>query len=116
MQIGPRNWRIVILQPQSSKNGVGETITTGFTEYARPWAEYHPVSDGERMRAAALEQKTDARFRVLWSPQLATVTGAFRLRFDGADWQIVGVKTIGYRDALEFTAWRVKSAGGSDGG
>lgn len=112
MRIAQRDRRIVILQAAFTENDAGEQEAAGWGEFARPWAAYQPVSDGERQRAAAVEQKTDARFQVLWTAKLATVTGAFRLRFQGDDWRIAGIKEIGYRDRLEITAWRlVKGAG-----
>ncbi|WP_323783445.1 phage head closure protein [Leisingera sp.] len=112
MRIAQRDRRIVILQAAFAENEAGEQEATGWAEYANPWASYQPVSDGERLRAAAVEQKTDGRFQVLWTAKLAAVTGAFRLRFQGDDWRITGVKEIGYRNRLEITAWRlVKGAG-----
>ncbi|WP_417699882.1 phage head closure protein [Pseudophaeobacter sp.] len=112
MRIAERDRRITILQASFEENDAGEMVATGWDEYARPWAAFAPVSDGERLRAAAVEQKSDARFVVSWSARLAAVTGAFRLRFDGEDWRISGIKELGFRNGLEITAWRVKKAGG----
>ena len=112
MRIAQRDRRIIILQPSFEENDAGERVVTGWAEYAQPWAAYTPVSDGERLRAAAVEQKTDARFVLSWSLQLAAVSGAFRLRFDGADWPITGIKELGFREGLEITAWKIHKAGG----
>lgn len=100
--------RIVILEARFAENEAGEEIATGWAEYAQERAEYLPVSDGERMRAAAVEQKADARFVLRWSKRLAAITGENRIRFDGADWQITGVKEIGRRQWIEITAWRLQ--------
>ncbi|MEO3479419.1 head-tail adaptor protein [Phaeobacter sp. CAU 1743] len=100
--------RIVILEASFAENEAGEEVATGWAEYAEGRAQYTPVSDGERMRAASVEQKTDARFVVRWSIKLAAVNGENRIRFDGADWQITGVKEIGRGLWIEITAWRIR--------
>lgn len=99
--------RIVILEASFAENEAGEEVPTGWAECAEERAQYTPVSDGERMRAASVEQKTDARFVVRWSTKLAAVSGENRIRFDGADWQITGVKELGRRLWIEITAWKV---------
>ncbi len=107
MRIAERDRKIIILQALTTENEAGEEVPGPWSEYASPWAAYQPVSDGERMRAAAVEQKTDARFQVVWTPRLALVDGEFRIRFDGADWRITGIKEVGFRERLEITAWRL---------
>lgn len=109
MLIAKRDRRIAIMRASVAENDAGEMIATGWAEYAAAWASYEPTSDGERMRAAAVERKIDARFRVVWSQRMAGVTGADRLRFDGADWQITGLKEIGFREALEISAWKIRA-------
>jgi SPP1 family predicted phage head-tail adaptor len=99
--------RITISRPQEQKSAIGETIATGWEEVATIWAAYAPISDGERLRAAAVEQKTDARFTVRYSARLAGIDGTHQIQFDGSDWQITGIKEIGRRRRLEITAWRL---------
>ncbi|TDK51141.1 head-tail adaptor protein [Antarcticimicrobium luteum] len=109
----PRRDRLVVLLRASVvENELGEALPSGWVEHARARASFAPVSDGERLRAAAVEQKSDARFVLRWSPRLAQVTGAFRLRFEGRDWQITGVKAIGRRRWIELTAWRLTTSEG----
>jgi len=98
--------RIVIGKSDEIDIGLGETKAGAFAAIATVWAVYEPVSDGERMRAAAVEQKTDARFTVRYSSLLASIDGTCLIQFDGSDWQITGVKEIGRRRWLEITAWR----------
>lgn len=100
--------RIVILEAGFVENEAGEEVATGWAEYAEERAQYAPVSDGERMRAASVEQKTDARFVVRWSVRMAAVSGENRIRFDGADWQITGIKELGRGLWIEITAWRIR--------
>ncbi|WP_109466357.1 phage head closure protein [Albibacillus kandeliae] len=99
--------RIVFLRAVVEENEAGELEALAWDEFASARASYEPVSDGERLRAAAVEQKTDARFRVRWTSRLAMVTGEFRFRFDGSDWRITGIKEIGRRQFLEISAWRL---------
>lgn len=99
--------RITICKSQEQKNTIGETIATGWVAVATVWATYAPISDGERLRAAAVEQKADARFTVRYSARLAEINGTHRLIHDGAEWQITGIKEIGRRRGLEITAWRL---------
>lgn len=111
MRIAERDRRIILLAATTVENDAGEEEATGWAEFARAWASYLPVSDGERLRAAAIEQKMDARFRVVWSRPLVGLCGEHRLHFEGADWQITGVKETGHREGLEITAWRLKRGG-----
>ncbi|TNJ39250.1 head-tail adaptor protein [Phaeobacter sp. B1627] len=106
---------VQILAPQVETNPLGETLRTGWAVLTRAWAQVTPVSDGERLRAAAVEQKTDARFVLRALRYMAQVDGTYGLRFDGADWQITGVKPLG-RTYVEITAWRLKARGLRDGG
>jgi head-tail adaptor len=90
----------------------GEVVATGRGEVASARASFTPVSDGERLRAAAVEQKAEARFVTRWTRALTEIDGGNRLRFDGADWQITGAKEVGRRRGLEFSAWKIREAGG----
>ncbi|WP_295451219.1 head-tail adaptor protein [uncultured Pseudophaeobacter sp.] len=108
----PFDRRVSLLGAQVEENDAGETVATGWNEIAQARANYAPVSDGERLRAAAVEQKAEARFVVRWSKALAVITGENRLRFDGTDWRITEIKEIGRRRGLEISAWRLKKAGG----
>jgi SPP1 family predicted phage head-tail adaptor len=90
----------------------GEAMATGWGPAGSAWASFTPVSDGERLRAAAVEQKAEARFVTRWTRALAGIDGGSRLRFDGADWQITGVKEVGRWRGLEFSAWKIRKAGG----
>lgn len=108
----PLDRLVVILQADLEENDAGEQVSTGWSEITKERANYTPVSDGERLRAAAVEQKTEARFVVRWSKALAGIDGENRLRFEGDDWHITGVKEIGRRRGFEISAWRLGKAGG----
>jgi SPP1 family predicted phage head-tail adaptor len=107
MKSGDLDRRIAIGQPEVIELGMDETKEGPFVPLATVWAAYEPVSDGERMRAAAVEQKTDARFTVRWSTRLSAINATYQIEFDGSYWEITGTKEIGRRGWLEITAWRL---------
>ncbi|MFV1620470.1 phage head closure protein [Phaeobacter sp. JH20_26] len=98
--------RIDIVKPRLVPVGLGEFKEDGFVDVATRWAKYTPVSDAEKLRAAAVEQKTDARFVIRYSRALALLDEDHKIRFDGSIWSISGVKELGRRRWLEFTAHR----------
>lgn len=63
-----------------------------------------PVSDGERLRAGESLASMKSRFVTRWSPKLATVDPRDRISYGGRIYDINGVKEIGRRQYLEFTA------------
>lgn len=100
--------KVVFLEGSAAKNGLGEKKRDVWQELFSVPAGFEPVSDSERWQAGAVEQKADARFAVGYTARTAAITGENRLRFEGSDWQISGVKVIGRRRWLEFTAWKVR--------
>lgn len=62
-----------------------------------------PVSDGERVRAAEVAASISARVLTRWSPALAALTPANRVRHEGRDYNIVNKKELGRRQWLEFS-------------
>jgi len=110
MRMGELDQRITVLAPVTAKNGLGEARASSWDPVTTVWAKHVPLSDGERWRAGAVEQKADARFTVRYSPTMAAVDGTHRLTFAGATWQVTGVKPVGRRRWLELTAWRMPAA------
>lgn len=102
--------RVEVLQVKTRRNGLGERVAEGWTTIATVRAKYLPVSDGERLRAAAVEQKSDARFTLRLSRSVASIDGGHRLRFEGADWEITAVKPVGRR-WIEVSAWKIRKKG-----
>lgn len=98
---------ISFLAPKMVGLGLGEAKRDGWETAATCWAHYTPVSDSEKMRAAAVERKTDGRFVVRYSRALAMLDSRSAIEFDGSQWKITGVKELGRRQWLEFTAWRL---------
>ncbi|MDE4192431.1 head-tail adaptor protein [Phaeobacter gallaeciensis] len=99
---------VTFLEAATSKSPTGNKTKTGWNELFPVAASYQALSDGERWRAGAVEQKAEARFTVRYSARAAAILGANRLRFEGADWEITGSKEIGRRRWIEITAWKIR--------
>lgn len=99
---------VTFLEAVTSKSPTGNKSKTGWNELFPVAASYQALSDGERWRAGAVEQKAEARFTVRYSARSAAILGANRLRFEGADWEITGSKEIGRRRWIEITAWKIR--------
>ncbi|WP_052269525.1 phage head closure protein [Leisingera sp. ANG-M6] len=100
--------KVIFLEAVAGKNGLGEKRRDDWQELFTVPAGFEPVNDSERWQAGAVEQKADARFTVGYTARTAAITGENRLRFEGRDWRITGVKEIGRRRWLEFTAWKIR--------
>ncbi|GAB5433929.1 MAG: hypothetical protein EpisKO_32990 [Epibacterium sp.] len=100
--------QVTIFERVTEKSATGNTRATGLNELLTVQASYEPLTDGERWRAGAIEQKADARFLLRYSARAAAVIGDNFLRFEGADWEITGTKEIGRRKWIEITAWKVR--------
>lgn len=81
-------------------DGQGSTLPE-FGDLATVWAEVEAVSDGERWRAMQIAATLTHRFRIRWG---VGVTVLDRIRFEGREFEISGVKEIGRRVGQEITA------------
>ena len=79
-----------------------------FAAVHQTWGEKTDVSDGERILAAQVSATVTARFIVRYTASNAGVTPADLIRIgEGAAvvyYAITGIKDVGFRDRLEFTA------------
>jgi SPP1 family predicted phage head-tail adaptor len=103
LDAGKLDRRITILRVVSEvSDGVGGKIQT-WGDLTTVWAEVRPISDGERWRAQELQVAAVAtdRFRIRWG---VGVTVLDRIRFDGREFEISGVKELGRRVGQEITA------------
>lgn len=104
MKASGRNWPITIQRATITQDaGSGENVETWAT-LATEYAEMLPLSDGERVKAAEVSAEITTRFRILYSPLVATVNPKDRLSFAGKTWDIWGVKPIGFNEGIEITA------------
>jgi SPP1 family predicted phage head-tail adaptor len=76
----------------------------GWTDLVQAWAEKADISDGERMQAAQIGATVTARFRTPYAPVYASIDAKDRIVLDGREYDIKGIKEIGTREGLEFTA------------
>lgn len=105
MRLGAFDAKITIRTRKSGKNAANERLK-GFEDGRTLWAKHTPVSDGERFRAGQNEAVSVSRFVVRYSAYSAAITQDGRLMFQGAEWQIKGLKTLGRNRWIEITAWR----------
>lgn len=100
---GEMDRRIKFQRATVAPNEFNEPVET-WSDRARVWAKYTPVSDGERFRAGERAAEVLARFLIRWSSQVASVSPKDRIVFDGRVYAITNVKEIGRREGLEITA------------
>lgn len=93
---------------ESGRNEFNEKVFSWF-DLATVWARRRDATDQERFEAAQVTATLMSRFVVRFSSVTKTVTASDRLLYDGAEWDINGVKeTAEGRDRfLEITATKV---------
>jgi len=73
-------------------------------ELAKAWAKKADVSDRERIAAQQVGATMTTRFTTYWNATLASIDPKAWIVCDGRSYDISGVKEIGTRVDLEFTA------------
>lgn len=68
------------------------------------WASRRDASDAERFAAGTVKAQITTRFRVRSTSFTRDIGPTDRLRSEGVDFGIVGVKELGLRAGLEITA------------
>ena len=81
-------------------DGFGAMIAV-FGDLVTVWAEVEAVSDGERWRALQVAATVTHRFRIRWG---VGVTVLDRVRLEGREFEISGVKELDRRAGQEITA------------
>jgi head-tail adaptor len=95
--------RVQFLRATLTDDGFGQVAT--FANHGQPVpAERRDISDGERWRAGETQATLMTRFRVRWSAFAAGITPKDRLTTEGQTFDIVGIKQLDRRRALEITA------------
>ncbi len=104
MRAGSLTKRVTILRAESSVNDYNEAVMT-WGEFCSVWAREEPISDSERFRAGETLANRKSRFTIRHSADVSSVDPRDRLRFDGRDWDIEGVKSAGaHGESIEITA------------
>jgi SPP1 family predicted phage head-tail adaptor len=100
--------RVQFLRGTLSDDGMSEDIRWTDTETDAHgnvlWAEKTDVSDTEKMRAQAAGSDLTARFVLRFSDFTNAIETTDRLHCEGKVFDITGIKEIGRRDRLEFSA------------
>jgi SPP1 family predicted phage head-tail adaptor len=103
MKAGSLDRRIQFLRATMTDDGLTSTET--WADHGLPvYAAKADVSDGERWRAGEVSAHITTRFRVRWSSFTSDLTPKDRLVCEGRTYDIIGIKEIGRREALEITA------------
>lgn len=85
-------------------SGSGEEVRT-WAPLATVFASKRDVSDAERLATAEVQASITTRFKVRWSPKMASVTPKDRVICEGVVYDIAGIKDVdGRREAREITA------------
>lgn len=100
---GALDYRISILRAATAVNSMNEP-TDSWSKLVTVWANFVPISDGEKMRAGETLASQMVRFTVRYSRLVADVDPRDRISFRDAVYDINGVKVLGRKQFLEITA------------
>lgn len=99
-----RRWRISVRKPV-------ETAANGLNERGVNWPEHcsrmvwkGDTSDAERQGSREVAAIVTTRFAALWDSQTRAITPKMRVFFGDREYDIVGVKEIGFREGVEISA------------
>jgi SPP1 family predicted phage head-tail adaptor len=93
MGAGSRDRRVKLLRSAEVENDFGSGGQS-WTVFADVAASRRDIGDAERVKAAQTGASVTARFRILWSPEVADVSPADQLVCDGRRYEICAVKEI----------------------
>lgn len=82
--------KIVPLAPAAERAKFNESTPTWRAMKAL-WAQYLPGPGKEGYRSQEVQALTSARFRIRYSREAAKITPAWRLRFEGREFNILAV-------------------------
>lgn len=103
MNAGKLDRRLQLRRATLSHDGL-QNVETWADLGAAVWGARKDVSDGERAVAGWLEATTVARFVVRSSELTRGLTPKDRIKTEGRDYDILGIKDLGRRTFLEITA------------
>lgn len=110
---GKLNRVVTVRREAPARDAHGEIRKDGYGQIIVEWVDMvtvraarQSIRDDERIRAAQVSSTVTDRFQIRWSNQVDDLTTRDRLVCDGHEYNIVAVKEIGLRDAIEITAAR----------
>lgn len=96
--------RLVALQSQAVSVGAnGERKAGAWSTYASVWAEERQITAREAMTGKTEQAMRAMAFIIRWR---SDVTERHRVVYDGAAYDITGIREIGRREALELLTER----------
>ncbi len=101
---GALDRRVVIRRAAAVRDQYGQQIKT-WSDAATVWAAIEWIKDGERWRAGERGVDVAARLTLRW--KAGVVASQDRVVIDGDEYEVVGLKEIGRRRALEVTVAKV---------
>lgn len=94
--------RVTFQRKQGARDAFNAEVETWY-DLGTVWAARMDISDGERWRAAEVAAEITTRFRVRVGVLTRSITPADRIRTEGRDYDIQGIKEIA-REGFEITA------------
>jgi head-tail adaptor len=106
MKAGALDRRIAILRAEWVDDGLQRRLGEP-AEIGKRWASATPVRDSERMAQGQTQAVVEMRFQVRFDSLTRTLTEADLVEFEGARFEIVGLKEVGRRKGVEISAARI---------
>jgi SPP1 family predicted phage head-tail adaptor len=103
MQAGKMDRRVTFQKQSTDRDELGQYENIWTDEFT-VWARATPISDGEKFGGAEVKAYATHRFQIRYSTAAALVTPTWRMVFEGATFDISGIKEIGRREGFEITA------------
>lgn len=100
---GDLRYRISFERATETRDQFNNLVLGPWELLMKRWADKQDLRDSERIAAREHGADISTRFRVRWSPEVAEVTPKDRIICDGRTYLIVGIKSIGFKDGIEFT-------------
>lgn len=104
MDLGRLDRRVTFQRAVTSRNALNEKVAGGWDEVATVLALREPVRDAERVAGAGVGREVTDRFTTHWSQPLSVLQAGDQLVCDAVAYRIVGIKELGRREGLEFSA------------
>jgi SPP1 family predicted phage head-tail adaptor len=103
MRAGELDRRLTLFRAVRATDALNAKVTS-WSRLATVAAAKADVSDAERIRAQQAGVAHTTRFRIRWSSCAAQLLAGDRVRCEGRDFEVVGLKELGRREGLEITA------------
>lgn len=109
MPAGDLDTPITLQSRAGGFDSFGQPSTT-WTDYAKVWAQQVPIGGTERVEAQQRLNREIKRLRIRWR---AGVSAAHRVIWDGATFEITGVREEGRRKYLVLDVFVINQVSGS---